>query len=285
MRWTARSEPLARVAVAPWSWGVCDEPGWGVQLMADRVRAEARALGAHAIEAGPPGFLRRSRGLRVPAGFVSAPIHRSSLPLVDRYAGYLASLRTELLVVAPAGDRRGYEGHPTLDARGWAELFDAIGGMTAIAHRHGLQLAVHPHFGTLLETQPQLERFLVGCEAGLCLDVGDLVLGGIDPVELVDLAPRRIRHVHLKDVDGGFAAALRRHRHGYWEAVFKGLFPPLGEGSAPVAEVIGALRRHGYAGWLTIEQETVLPAEPPAGEGPCAAVGRSLRYLAEVLAG
>ena len=279
----SRPDPLARVAVAPWSWGVCDVPGWGVQLPAERVRAEARAVGARALEAGPAGFLRRSRGLRVPAGFVAAPIHRSSLALVDRYARYLASLRAPLLVVAPAGDRPGYEGHPTLDARGWAELFDAIGGMTAIAHRHGLELAIHPHFGTLLETHQQLERFLVGCEAGLCLDVGDLVLGGIDPLELVELAPRRVRHVHLKDVDGRLAGAVGRHRHGYWEAVFKGLFPPLGEGTAEVAGLIDALRRHRYDGWLTVEQEAVLAAEPPAGEGPCGAVARSLAYLAEAL--
>lgn len=284
MRWRTRPDPLARVAVAPWSWGVCDVPGWGVQLPADRVRSEMRALGARAVEAGPAGFLRPARGVRVPAGFLAAPIHRSSLAVVDRYARYLRSLRAELLVVAPAGDRPGYEGHPTLDARGWAELFDAIGAMTAIAHRHDLRLAVHPHFGTLLETHDQLERFLVGCEADLCLDVGDLVLGGIDPLELVDLAPHRVRHVHLKDVDSRLAAAVGRHRHGYWEAVFKGLFPPLGEGAAPVAELIDALRRNRYAGWLTIEQETVLAAEPPPGEGPCAAVGRSLRYLAEALA-
>ena len=279
-----RRDPLARVAVAPWSWGVCDVPGWGVQLDPARVRAEAQAAGARALEAGPEGFWRRGRRLRVPAGFLAAPIHRSSLAAVDRYARYLAGLGAALLVVAPTGDRPGYEGHPTLDARGWAELFDAIGAMTAIAHRHGLRLAVHPHFGTLLETNHQLERFLVESEADLCLDVGDLVLGGIDPVELVELAPRRVRHVHLKDVDERLAAAVGRQGHGYWEAVFKGLFPPLGEGSAPVRELLDALRRHGYAGWLSVEQEMVLAAEPPPGEGPCAAVARSLHFLADALA-
>ncbi len=283
MQWRRRRDPFERVAIAPWCWGVCDVPGWGVQVPATRVRAEAVALGVRALEAGPLGFLARRRELRAPAGFLTAPIHRSALPAVHRYATYLAELRAEVLVVAPAGDQQGYEGHTELDARGWAELFDAIGGMTAIAHRHGLRLAVHPHFGTLLETSAQLERFLVGCEAEICLDLGDLTLAGIDPLELIEIAPRRIRYVHLKEVDGALVQAVRRQRHGYWEAVCKGLFKPLGSGTQ-VEPVLEALRSAGYEGWLSIELESVLAAEPPEGSGPCEAVGASLGYLRRVLA-
>jgi len=241
-------------------------------------------MGAEAFEAGPFEFLGRARGRKVPAGFLSTRIHRSSLALVDRYAAYLASLRGELLVVAPAGDRPDSEGGGAdLDAHAWAEVFDAVGGMAAIAHRYGLGLAIHPHFGTLLETRAELEHFLVGCEADLCVDVGDLLLCGIDPVELVELAPRRVRHVHLKDVQLDLADAVRAEGHGYWEAIVKGLYPPLGEGGARVAELLELLCGQRYAGWLTVEQEVVLAVEPPLGEGPGAAVGRSLRFLERAL--
>jgi len=47
----------SRIAGAPISWGVCEVPGWGVQLSADRVLAEMRALGLTATERGPAGFL------------------------------------------------------------------------------------------------------------------------------------------------------------------------------------------------------------------------------------
>jgi inosose dehydratase len=281
--WRSRSDPLRRVAVAPWSWGVCDVPGWGVQLPASRLRAEARELGVRALEAGPEGYLERQRGLQVPVGFLSAAIHRSALPRVERYCAYLERLGAELLVVAPAGERPGYELHSELDARGWAELFDAIGGMTAVAHRHGLDLAVHPHFGTLLENHAQLERFLVASEAPLCLDLGDLALAGIDPLELIELAPRRIRHVHLKDVDRRLVDAVREHRHGYWEALCKGMYRPLEQGDGAAGAVIEALRAAGYEGRLSVEVETVLAAEPPPGTGPCEAVAASLDYLRRAL--
>ena len=49
------------MAGAPISWGVCEVPGWGYQLPADRVLAEMRDLGLTATEFGPDGYLPRTR--------------------------------------------------------------------------------------------------------------------------------------------------------------------------------------------------------------------------------
>ena len=48
---------LDRVAAAPISWGICEAPGWGLQLPVDRVLSEARALGISAFEQGALGWL------------------------------------------------------------------------------------------------------------------------------------------------------------------------------------------------------------------------------------
>ena len=39
-----RASFIDRVAAAPISWGICEAPGWGLQLPVDRVLTEARAL-------------------------------------------------------------------------------------------------------------------------------------------------------------------------------------------------------------------------------------------------
>src|SRR5688572_14246107 len=49
----------ARLAGAPITWGVCEVPGWGVMLPAERVLMEMRSLGLSATELGAPGFLPR----------------------------------------------------------------------------------------------------------------------------------------------------------------------------------------------------------------------------------
>jgi inosose dehydratase len=46
-----------RTAGAPISWGVCEVPGWGLQLPPDRVLGEMGALGLTATELGPDDYL------------------------------------------------------------------------------------------------------------------------------------------------------------------------------------------------------------------------------------
>jgi inosose dehydratase len=49
------------------------------------------------------------------------------------------------------------------------------------------------------------------------------------------------------------------------------------------AAVAAALRRHDYAGWWVLEQDTILSAEP-SDEGPIRDVRRSADRLREILA-
>jgi len=41
-----------KIAAAPISWGVSEVPGWGIQLLPERVLADAQRLGFRAMEAG-----------------------------------------------------------------------------------------------------------------------------------------------------------------------------------------------------------------------------------------
>src|ERR671937_3178109 len=78
-------ELLDRVAAGPISWGVCEVPGWGLQLEPERVVAEMRELGITAAEAGPDGWLgtdpstvRRlleTNGLRLVGGVLAVVLH------------------------------------------------------------------------------------------------------------------------------------------------------------------------------------------------------------------
>lgn len=83
-----------------------------------------------------------------------------------------------MLIVAASTGREGYEETVELDEDSWEELFESLVSVEEICARHGLTIAVHPHFGTVIERRHHLERFLEGREAGLCLDTGHLMVGG-----------------------------------------------------------------------------------------------------------
>ncbi len=254
--------------------------------------SEAAAVGEGAITAGPPGFLPdrsdqakpllKRHKLRIVAGQVEAILHQQEvrgpeLAHIDGHAQWLAALGAETLVLSAIAQRAGPTGHrPVLSSAEWAHLVHLIGSVEHVCSRHKLRLAIQPRFGSMIQGPEDIERLLVGSEAGLCLDVGHLVLAAADPIEVLELAAGRIQHVHLNDIDAGLAKQVRERGLDYAEAVSLGLFRPLGEGVARVDSVVEALRASKYRGWFTLEQETRLESTE---ERPLGRISRSLEFV------
>jgi inosose dehydratase len=288
---------LGRVAAAPISWGVCEVPGWGWQMPADRVLAEMSAVGVTATEVGPPGFLPsdpaalRARldaaGLRLVAGFLAVELHRpgkeAALAAVAGAAQALAGAGAEVLVLAAAGEGAGYERRRRLDAAGWSRLAGGLAAAARLTEPLGLTLAVHPHIGTMIEGREDVDRLLELTDAVLCLDAGHLAVAGVDPVEVAAGAGGRVRHVHLKDVDASLAQDVMSGRKRYAAAVAGGLYRPLGRGSIDFAALLDRLEAGGYGGWYVLEQDVMLSAEPERGEGPVQEVRESLRWFEKLV--
>jgi inosose dehydratase len=292
----SRKSPGPRIALSPSSWGVSDVPGWGHQLDAERVLSEAAAVGEGAIEAGPPGFLpdrsdltnpmlKRHR-LRVVAGPAQAILHHhdiggAELAQLDGHASWLSALGAETLVLSAMPPRSASETHGiVLSSTGWAQLLHLIGSVQHVCSRHKLRLAVMPRYGSMIQGPSDIERLLVGTEAALCIDIGQLVLVGADPVEVLELAAGRIQHVRLNDIDESVAVKVREYGYDYAEAVSKNLFKPLGTGDAGVDRVVETLRRTGYKGWYALAQDTRLPS---ADDRPLGVISRSLQHLRDLL--
>ncbi|WP_199515103.1 TIM barrel protein [Nucisporomicrobium flavum] len=274
-----------KIAGAPISWGVCEVPGWGHQLPADRVLREMREVGLTATEFGPDGFLPsddilRQIGLTAVGGFVPVVLHEGE-PVVDLDRFVAAGADT--VVLAAATGRDGYDDRPDLGDDGWKRVLANLDRIAGAARARGLTAVLHPHVGTMVETPEDVDRVLDGSQVALCLDTGHLLIGGTDPVELAERAGERIAHVHAKDVDAALAAKVRAGRLTYTGAVAAGMYRPIGDGDVDFARVAAALRRHGYDGWWVLEQDTILTGEP-VGEGPVADVRRSAERLRAILA-
>ena len=127
-----------------------------------------------------------------------------------------------------------------------------------MAAEHGVRAVLHPHVGTMVENGDEVQRVLGGSSISLCLDTGHLLIGGTDPAELTRQAPDRIAHTHLKDVDDQIADKVRAGRLTYTEAVREGMYRPLGTGDVDVEAIVSTLQGNGYAGWYTLEQDTIL---------------------------
>ena len=288
-----------RIAGAPVSWGVIEVPDWGYQISAERVLREAASLGMTALEAGPEGFLPEGPSevsdllskynLKLVGGFVPAVLHEANLrekklAHVEERARFFATAGADVLVLAADTEAEDYERVAELDEGGWDTLFDSLKRVEEICERHGLMATLHHHYGTVIENDDQVKRFLEGSEMGLCLDTGHLIIGGSDPVEIASIAGDRINHVHFKDVDHDVTERLGARELTFKEAARKGAFRPLGDGDVDIGAVVDRLESAGYSGWYVLEQDTVVESEPDEGEGPIVEIRQSLEDLSERLA-
>jgi inosose dehydratase len=144
-----------------------------------------------------------------------------------------------------------------------------------IADETGLRCVFHPHAAGFVETPSEVERLMECTQPDLVelvLDTGHCRFGGGDPVETLRTYADRIGLVHFKDWHPERAAESAANEEDYFAAVARGVFCLLGEGAVDFQGVVDALREHGYAGWITVEQD-VLPGmgDPKA----CAAANRA----------
>ena len=284
-----------RLAGAPISWGICEVPGWGRQLPADRVLSEMAQLGLTATELGALGYLPlepgalRARlaefGLTLVGGFVPLVLHERSADEAKRAARQIAATLREAggdVFVAVAVMDDAWSAPTALTQEQHDNLAANLAEIAALVAGHDLTFALHPHAGTLVESAADVERVLASADVGWCLDTGHLLLGGGDPAAFVRDHHDRVVHVHLKDVDAAVAARYRAGELTLMGATQAGLFRPLGQGDAGIAEVLAELDAHGYERWLVLEQDAAITGEePPAGSGPVLDVRASIEFLTE----
>ncbi|WP_236244633.1 sugar phosphate isomerase/epimerase [Streptomyces sp. CC210A] len=297
---TASTPALDRIRVgsAPDSWGVWfpDDPR---QVPWEKFLDEVAEAGYAWIELGPYGYLPTDpakladetarRGLKVSAGTVFTSLHRgpavwdATWEHVRRVAGLAGAVGAGHLVVIPSfwrDDRTAETIEPSeLTAEQWAHLTK---GMERLGHEvretFGLDVVVHPHADTHIDTEEHVERFLDSTDGelvGLCLDTGHYAYCGGDSVKLIETYGERIGYLHLKQVDPEVLAEVVAQGVPFGPAVQRGVMcePPAG---VPALEpVLAAAQRLGVDLFAIVEQD-MYPC-PPGKPLPIAV--RTRRFL------
>jgi len=112
------------------------------------------------------------------------------------------------------------------------------------ARRAGVQMALHPHHGTLVFARDEIDSAMAVTDpelVKLAPDTGHLHKAGINPSVFLRCYRNRVVHVHLKDLrDDDFVE--------------------LGTGTVPIGDFYQALKESDYDGWCIVELDA--SAEP-----------------------
>lgn len=113
----------------------------------------------------------------------------------------------------------------------------------------GVTLCFHPHYGTCVFSQSDIDYFAAHTNpdyVSFCIDTAHTTLAGMDPVKLIAQLGSRIAYMHLKDVD---TYALSKAEGRAKMASFRAL----GHGTVNFPAVKAALEKKGYDGVLCVE--------------------------------
>jgi len=287
-----------KIAGAPISWGVCEAENWGHQMGPERVFAEMASLGLTGTEFGPPGFLPvepsaraavlSALGMEAIGGFFPVLLHDQDvdpMPAVVAELDAYAASGARVLVIAAEQPGGNYDHkRPDLDEPTWAVLLENLRRIDEYAASRGVVATVHPHVGTMIETESDIDRLIKETEIGICFDTGHMFIGGTDPVAFSARYAHRVKHAHLKDVRLELAAKVQSGELTYYEAVVAGVYTALGDGDVDIRAIVNHLLGAGYTGWFCLEQDNVITDEPSTGMGPISDARRSVNFIRAVVA-
>jgi inosose dehydratase len=287
-----------KIATAPGTWGVEPpprpaDPPWA------RILDEIALAGFDGSELGPFGYYPldpdeladafAQRGLELPAGFVMEPLAAAApeavLEIARRTCATVARAGGSCLVLIDGLDPRRTRTAgrssiaPRLDDERWHRLVGTVDSVRAIAQDWGLAVAFHPHAGTHVEFEDEVDRLMADVDpsVGLCIDTGHAVYAGSDPTMLIERYAQRLVHMHLKDLDTDLLTRCLAEGATFEESVAADVFTPLGDGSVDLRGVATALETIAYAGWATFEQDRI----PATIDDALPESQRSLSYARE----
>lgn len=291
-----------RLANAPCSWGVDfadrpENPAW------TKVLDEAAAAGFAAIDLGPVGFFPTDparladelaqRGLGLSAGGLFDPLTdpRAFDAVVDktrRTCAILTELGAPRLVIIDCVSeaRSRFAGRPgeapRLSPADWKAMMGRIVELAKIARDdYGVGSYLHAHAGCTIEYEDELDRAMADLPddlVGLCVDTGHSAYAGIDPIGLLRRYGARVGHMHLKNIDPTVHAACIADGTGFFDAIARGIFCPLGKGVVDFVAVRDALAAIGYRGMAVVEQDV----DPTGDASPLDNARESFGYLASI---
>jgi inosose dehydratase len=273
---------------APCSWGVTyptgNAVGWRQYL------DEVSAAGYRGTELGPfgyfpedPGLLREELAKRNLVLIGATHVHTfgdaSSEPrlleTLPRLGAVLSALGARHLVIMDESSwyRPGAEG--VLDAEGWKGLVGIVRrAQKVIEEELGLKASFHPHVGTAVERENQIDRLLEETEIELCFDTGHHAFWGQDALGYMGRVRDRIGYVHLKNVDPKVRQRVLDGTLSIADSYAAGVMCPLADGAVNIPAVIQLLEHTDFEGPVVVEQDLA-----EGGELPLTLARRNLAYL------
>lgn len=277
-----------KIGNAPCSWGVF-YPSGNTITAEGYLDAVARA-GYGLTELGPLGFLPENptwiaealsrRGLSLAgAAHVHTLADPASAPALTatlhRLGRLLAALNCPHLILMDESEYYPATAQGVVDEAGWQTAMAMIRAAQAQMAAYGITLHLHPHVGTCIEREAQIDRLLTETSVSLCFDTGHHAFWDQDVLAYMEKHWPRIGYIHLKNVNPKVRARVLSGELGVNASFDYGVMCALPDGVVDIQAILRLIAAKGFIGPVIVEQD---PARD-ALETPEALAQRNLAFL------
>jgi inosose dehydratase len=163
----------------------------------------------------------------------------------------------------------------------WRRLNEGLDRLGKIAlEKFGISLAVHHHMGTVVQTEDEIDKMMVGTNpryVNLLFDSGHLAYCGEDYIRVLKKYVDRVRHVHLKDIRPKIVKKVKDQHLSFLKGVRLGAFTVPGDGVVDFKSIFEILDKAGYEGWMLVEAE-----QDPSIANPLEYAKKAREYVRKV---
>ncbi|MEM6161228.1 myo-inosose-2 dehydratase [Erwinia sp. P6884] len=173
------------------------------------------------------------------------------------------------------------EEKPFFTEEEWRLTAEGYNELAVLAAEKGMQVCLHHHMGTAIQTAEEIDRFMALTDDNVFLlyDTGHAYYSEGSQAKMLAILEKhlpRINHVHLKDVRDEVVAQVRNQKLSFLDGVKKGTFTVPGDGAIDFDPVFRMLEKAGYRGWMVVEAE-----QDPAIANPFEYAVKARKYIRE----
>jgi inosose dehydratase len=272
-----------RLGVAPIAWSNSDLPELGGDTPLEVCLRESREAGYTGTETGVKfpldpaelGPILEAHDLRLVSGWFSGRLLEVSVDeekrRLESQLACFAALGAPVMVYAETtgsvqADRSTpVSRRPILAREDFPEYGRKLTEIAEYLKQRGVPMAYHPHMGTIVEQDEEIELLMdsTGPAVGLLVDTGHVTYAGGDPLGVVRRHGVRLNHVHCKDVRDDVLERAKAQNLSFLDAVIEGVFTVPGDGCVDFATFARGLAEVDYEGWIVVEAEQDPVKAPP----------------------
>ncbi|MDW8845247.1 myo-inosose-2 dehydratase [Erwinia sp. MMLR14_017] len=288
-----------KLAIAPIGWTNDDMPELGAENTFQQIVSEMALAGFTGSEVGSkyprnPAVLKpmlEIRGLQIcNAWFSTFFANGDKAKTIDEFINHRDFLHAMgAKVIGCSEQSRSIQGttlsvldeKPNFSDEEWRLTAEGYNELAKLAAEKGMQVALHHHMGTAIQTTEEIDRFmaLTNDDVYLLFDTGHAYYSEGSQTKMLAILKKylpRINHIHLKDVRDEVVAQVRSQKMSFLDGVKKGTFTVPGDGVIDFMPVFSLLDEAGYKGWMVVEAE-----QDPALANPFEYAVKARKYIRE----